>query len=166
MGGFNTLTYVISRALAKDWDETSEIVVTELDHRANVDPWIQAAKERGAKIRWIPLDSDTLTLNEKDIEEVITENTRLVAVGLASNIVGTISDVAKVANLAHKAGALVAVDAVHAAPHIPIDRDELGADILTCSAYKFFGRRGGDQRRALQRPRRAQGKAGARAFPR
>lgn len=134
-----TLTYGISRALARGWDEKSEIVVTELDHRANVDPWLQAAEEKGAKVRWLRLDTDTLTLNEEDIEDVITENTKLVAVGLASNIVGTVTDVAKVSARAREVGALVAVDAVHAAPHIPIDRDGLGADVLTCSAYKFLG---------------------------
>lgn len=134
-----TLNYGISRALSRSWDEKSEVVVTELDHRANVEPWIQAAKDKGAKVRWVRLDPDTLTLNEEDIETSINENTKLVAVGLASNIVGTISDVPKVASLARAAGALVAVDAVHAAPHIPIDRDALGADVLTCSAYKFFG---------------------------
>lgn len=134
-----TLTYGVSRALAKDWDSNSEIVVTELDHRANVDPWLQAAEEKGAKVRWLRLDADTLTLDEKEIENVIGGNTKLVAVGLASNIVGTVSDVARVSAIARKAGALVAVDAVHAAPHVAIDRDELGADILTCSAYKFFG---------------------------
>ncbi len=134
-----TLTYGISRALSREWGEDSEVVVTELDHRANVDPWLQAAEEKGARVRWLTLDPDTLTLNEGDIENVINENTKLVAVGLASNIVGTVSDVAKVSSIAHEAGAIVAVDAVHAAPHIPIDRDMLGADILTCSAYKFFG---------------------------
>ncbi|MGI8540926.1 MAG: cysteine desulfurase-like protein [Rubrobacteraceae bacterium] len=134
-----TLTYGVSRALAKDWDSNSEIVVTELDHRANVDSWLQAAEEKGAKVRWLRLDADTLTLDEKEIENVIGGNTKLVAVGLASNIVGTVSDVARVSAIARKAGAVVAVDAVHAAPHVAIDRDELGADILTCSAYKFFG---------------------------
>ncbi len=134
-----TLTYGISRVLSKSWNGNSEVVVTELDHRANVDPWLQAAEEKGAKIRWIPLDPDTLTLDGKEIENAINENTKLVAVGLASNIVGTVSDVAQVSAVAREADALVAVDAVHGAPHIPINRDALGADIITCSAYKFFG---------------------------
>jgi len=134
-----TLTFAISRALARDWDEGSEIVVTELDHRANVDPWTIAATERGAKIRWIRVDPETLTLDPDDLEEKISERTKLVAVGLASNAVGTVNDVAAIADRAHEAGALVAVDAVHAVPHIPIDRDSIGADVLTCSAYKFFG---------------------------
>ncbi len=134
-----TLTFAISRALARMWKSGSEIVVTELDHRANVDPWLLAAKEKGAKVRWVRVNPETLTLDPADLESAINERTRLVAVGLASNAVGTINDVAAISRRAHEAGAVVAVDAVHAAPHIPIDRDAIGADILTCSAYKFFG---------------------------
>ncbi|HEX2729013.1 MAG TPA: cysteine desulfurase-like protein, partial [Rubrobacteraceae bacterium] len=134
-----TLTFAVSRALARDWDEGSEIVVTELDHRANVDPWLLAAAERGTRVRWLPVNPETLTLDLSNLEAIVNERTRLVAVGLASNAVGTINPVARIAERARDADALVAVDAVHAAPHLPIDRDELGADILTCSAYKFFG---------------------------
>jgi cysteine desulfurase family protein (TIGR01976 family) len=134
-----TLTFAISRALARTWDSGSEIVVTELDHRANVDPWLLAAAERRARVRWIKVNPETLTLDPGDLEEKITDKTKLVAVGLASNAVGTINDVSAIARRAHEASAFVAVDAVHAAPHTPIDRDEIGADILTCSAYKFFG---------------------------
>src|SRR5215208_7158716 len=105
-----TLTFEISRALARGWDRDSEIVVTELDHRANVDPWLIAAAEQGARVRWVRVDPETLTLDENDLEQNINERTNLVA-----------------------------IDAVHAAPHIPLDRDALGADIITCSAYKFFG---------------------------
>jgi cysteine desulfurase family protein (TIGR01976 family) len=134
-----TLTFAISRALARGWDEDSEIVVTELDHRANVDPWLIAAAERGARVRWVRVDPETLTLDGDDLEQNINEKTKLVAIGLASNAVGTVNDVAAVAEKAHSTGAIVAVDAVHAAPHIPVDRDAIGADIITCSAYKFFG---------------------------
>jgi cysteine desulfurase family protein (TIGR01976 family) len=134
-----TLTFAVSRALASGWDRDSEIVVTELDHRANVDPWMIAAAERGARVRWIRVDPETLTLDENDLEQNITERTKLVAIGLASNAVGTVNDVAAVADRAHSAGALVAVDAVHAAPHLPLDRDAIGADVIACSAYKFFG---------------------------
>ena len=134
-----TLTFALSRALAEHWDEGSEIVVTELDHRANVDPWLIAATEKGAKVRWIRVDPETLTLHREDLARNINEKTRFVAIGLASNAVGTVNDVAAVAEMAHSAGAIVAVDAVHAAPHIPVDRDAIGADIITCSAYKFFG---------------------------
>jgi cysteine desulfurase family protein (TIGR01976 family) len=134
-----TLTFAVSKALARTWGADSEIVVTELDHRANVDPWLLAAAVRGAEVRWIRVNPETLTLDPQDLEEKITDKTKLVAVGLASNAVGTINDVSAIARRAHQAGAFVAVDAVHAAPHIPIDRDAMGADILTCSAYKFFG---------------------------
>ena len=134
-----TLTFAVSRALARTWDKNSEVVVTELDHRANVDPWLLAAAERGAAVRWVRVNPETLTLEADDIERAINDRTRLVAVGLASNAVGTVNDVAAIAKRAHGAGALVAVDAVHAAPHIPVDRDAIGADVLTCSAYKFFG---------------------------
>ena len=134
-----TLTFAISRALAREWDENSEIVVTELDHRANVDPWLIAAREKGAKVRWLRVDPETLTLDRDDLEGNINENIRLVAVGLASNAVGTVNDVAAVAERAHDVGAVVAVDAVHAAPHISVDRGAIGADVITCSAYKFFG---------------------------
>src|SRR5215204_1458132 len=134
-----TLTFALSRALAEQWDESSEIVVTELDHRANVDLWLIAATEKGAKVRWIRVDPETLTLHREDLARNINEKTRFVAIGLASNAVGTVNDVAAVAERAHSAGAIVAVDAVHAAPHIPVDRDTIGADVITCSAYKFFG---------------------------
>jgi cysteine desulfurase family protein (TIGR01976 family) len=134
-----TQTFAISRALAREWNENSEIVVTELDHRANVDPWLIAAREKGAKVRWIRVDPDTLTLVAEDLQQTINGRTKLVAVGLASNAVGTVNDVAAIAEMAHDVGAIVAVDAVHAAPHIPVDRDAIGADIVTCSAYKFFG---------------------------
>ncbi len=134
-----TLTFAISRALARTWDAGSEIVVTELDHRANVDPWLLAAAERGAKVRWMEVDTETLTLDPESVERAINDKTKLVAVSLASNAVGTINDVSAIARRAREAGAFVAVDAVHAASHIPIDRDAIGADVLTCSAYKFFG---------------------------
>ncbi|MFL6031920.1 MAG: cysteine desulfurase-like protein [Rubrobacteraceae bacterium] len=134
-----TLTFAVSRALARTWDRNSEVVVTELDHRANVDPWLLAAAERGAAVRWVRVNPETLTLEADDIERAINDRTRLVAVGLASNAVGTVNDVAAIAKRAHEVGAFVAVDAVHAAPLIPVDRDAIGADVLTCSAYKFFG---------------------------
>ena len=134
-----TITLAVSHALARSWNKDSEIVVTELDHRANVDPWLLAAREKGAKVRWVKVDPETLTLDAEDLDQNINERTRLVAVGLASNAVGTVNDVAAVAEKAHSVGAVVTVDAVHAAPHIPLDRDAIGADVITCSAYKFFG---------------------------
>ncbi len=134
-----TLTLAISRALAKTWNPGDEIVVTEMDHRANVDPWLVIAEERGVKVRWIPINKQTLTLDTSNLNKIINDKTRLVAVGYASNAIGTIVDVETVSKRAKEVSALVAVDAVHAAPHIAIDRDQLGADILLCSAYKFFG---------------------------
>ena len=104
-----------------------------------MDPWLIAAREKGAKVRWVRVDPETLTLVTEDLERNINDRTKLVAVGLASNAVGTVNDVAAVAEMAHGVGAIVAVDAVHAAPHIPVDRDAIGADVITCSAYKFFG---------------------------
>lgn len=134
-----TLAFSIARALGKKWGKGDEIVVTEIDHRANVDPWITMAEDRGLSVRWIKVDPEKLTLQLEELDEIINEKTRLVAVGLASNAVGTINDVEAISQRVKEVGALLAVDAVHAAPHITIDRDRLGIDILLCSAYKFFG---------------------------
>ncbi len=134
-----TLIFSISRAISRNWKDDEELVVTELDHRANVDPWLEVAKERGMKVRWIRLNPDTCTLDLANLDEIITEKTRLVAIGLASNAIGTINNVARVAAKAREVGALVAVDGVHAVPHIAVDRDQIGADLFFCSTYKFFG---------------------------
>ncbi len=134
-----TLAFALARTLARDWAPGGEVVVTELDHRANVDPWRTAAEDRGLAVRWVPVDRKSCTLDLAALEAAIGPRTVLVAVGLASNVVGTVTDVAAIAEAAHRVGARVAVDAVHAAPHIPVDAGELGADLLFCSAYKFFG---------------------------
>lgn len=134
-----TLTIAIANALGKQFNEVDEIVVTEMDHRANVDPWLLMAKDRGLNIRWIKVDTETLTLDLRNLEKVINEKTKLVAVGLASNAVGTIVDIEPIVRRARQVGALVAVDAVHAAPHMALDRERQDIDILLCSAYKFFG---------------------------
>ncbi|WP_246945284.1 cysteine desulfurase-like protein [Bacillus pinisoli] len=134
-----SLALSIARALGKNWGSGDEIVVTEIDHRANVDPWITMAEDRGIVVKWIPVNTKTLTLNLSNLNEIINENTRLVAVGLASNAVGTINDIQQISKRAKEVGALIAVDAVHATPHLTIDRDALDIDILLCSAYKFFG---------------------------
>jgi cysteine desulfurase family protein (TIGR01976 family) len=134
-----TLAMAVARALGRAWKPGDEIVVTELDHRGNVDPWITQAQDKGATVRWIKVDTGSFTLDLADLETVINERTVFVAVGLASNAVGTINDVARVAARARAVGALVAVDAVQAVPHLKVDRDALGADILFCSSYKFFG---------------------------
>ncbi|HWQ09474.1 MAG TPA: cysteine desulfurase-like protein, partial [Holophaga sp.] len=134
-----TLLFHAARAIGRHWKPGDEIVVTELDHRGNVDPWITQAQDKGVTVRWIKVDTASLTLDLSDLDAVINEKTVLVAVGLASNAVGTVNDVARVAAKAHQAGALVAVDAVQAVPHLSVDFQALGADILSCSAYKFFG---------------------------
>ncbi len=134
-----TLTFAIARALGKTFKPGEEIVVSEIDHRANVDPWLTIADDRNMNVRWLPVDGEKLTLDLTNLEALITEKTRVVAVGIASNAVGTINDVARITRRAKDVGALVVVDAVHAVPHVAINRDELGIDILLCSAYKFFG---------------------------
>ena len=134
-----TLNFAIARAMAREWRQGDEIVVTELDHRANVDPWITAAEDKGLKVRWIKVDLERLTLKTENLGEILSPKTKVVAVGLASNAVGTINDVKAIAKAAHAVGARVVVDGVHAVPHIFVDRDDLGADVLLCSPYKFFG---------------------------
>lgn len=134
-----TLTYALSRALKAGWGPGDEVVVTELDHQANVAPWRQAAEEAGATVRVVPFDPATCTLDYAALESFLGPRTRLVAIGYASNAVGTVNDVRRVAALAREAGALSFVDAVHYAPHGPIDVRAIGCDFLACSAYKFFG---------------------------
>lgn len=134
-----TLTFAFSRALARTWCPGDEVVVTRLDHDANVSPWVLAAKEVGATVRFLDIDSSDCTLRMDLLLEVLSERTRLVAVGLASNAVGTINPVREVVLAARRVGAQVFVDAVHAVPHLPVDVVELGADFLACSPYKFFG---------------------------
>ncbi|MCT8978119.1 cysteine desulfurase-like protein [Clostridium sp. CX1] len=134
-----SLEFSISRALGRNWRKGDEIVLCESDHRANVDPWLAIAKEKGMIVNWLKVNKDTLTLDFTTLGSIITDKTRLIAIGLASNAVGTINEVQIVSSRARAVNAIVVVDAVHAAPHFSINRDELGADILLCSAYKFFG---------------------------
>src|SRR5690606_5291806 len=116
-----------------------EVVVTEMDHRANVDPWVTLANDKGAQVRFLELDPNTYTLNLDKLDELITEKTRLVAIGMSSNVTGTVTDVRRVIARAKEVNAIVVLDAVHAVPHLSFDFKELGSDILLCSAYKFFG---------------------------
>ena len=134
-----TLTFMLSRALGRRLGPGDEIVVTRLDHDANISPWLQMAEDRGVTVRWVDLRPQDCTLVMKDFEEQITERTKLVACGYASNAVGTINDVKTVVRLAHEVGAMAYIDAVHYAPHGPIDVRELDCDFLACSTYKFFG---------------------------
>ena len=134
-----TLTFHLARALGRAWGEGDEVVVTELDHHANVDPWRALARERGVTVRSVPFHPETGQLDEDGLARALTPRTRLLAIGAASNALGTISDVRRAAEMAHGAGALVFVDAVHYAPHALVDVRELRCDFLACSAYKFYG---------------------------
>jgi cysteine desulfurase family protein (TIGR01976 family) len=138
-----TLTLHASRSIAAAMAPGDEIVVTGLDHHGNVDPWLSAARDRGLTVRvWEPrLDDCTLELD--GLDALLGPRTRLVAVGWASNAVGTINPVAEIVARAHAAGAWTYIDAVHAAPHLPIDVGAVGTDFLACSTYKFFGPHGG-----------------------
>jgi cysteine desulfurase family protein (TIGR01976 family) len=134
-----TLTFHLARALGRDWGAGDEVVVTELDHQANVAPWMAVARERGITIRIARMRPETGTLDLDDLARQVGPRTRLVAVGAASNAIGTITDVAAAATLARAHGALVFVDAVHYAPHALVDVQAMGCDFLACSAYKFYG---------------------------
>ncbi|RSN66566.1 cysteine desulfurase-like protein [Streptomyces sp. WAC 04229] len=133
------LAYDLSRTLAKTWGPGDEVVVTRLDHDSNIRPWIQAAEAVGASVRWADFDPATGELLPEHIEAVLSPRTRLVAVTAASNLTGTMPDLPAVARLAHGAGALLHVDAVHYASHAAVDPAALGADTLVCSPYKFLG---------------------------
>ena len=134
-----TLTFAISRAIGRALQPGDEIVVTALDHDANVAPWLQLAEDRGLAVRMAEVDLATCTLDMADLRAKITPRTKVVALGYASNAVGTINDVATAIGWAREVGALTWIDAVQYAPHAPIDVQALGCDFLACSAYKFFG---------------------------
>ena len=134
-----TLLFHLSRAIGRALQPGDEIIVTELDHHANIAPWQALAKERGAVLRWLPLDLDTFRHEAGAFERLLTERTKVVALGAASNILGTVSDVPRLVQLARAAGAITVVDAVHYAPHHLVDVQALGADFVLCSAYKFYG---------------------------
>jgi cysteine desulfurase family protein (TIGR01976 family) len=133
------LTYDLARALAKDWGPGDEVVVTRLDHDANVRPWVQAAASRGATVRWVDFDGSTAELAVSAVTAALSERTRLVAVTAASNLVGTRPDVPAIASAVHAGRALLYVDGVHLTPHSFVDLESLGADFYVCSPYKFLG---------------------------
>jgi cysteine desulfurase family protein (TIGR01976 family) len=133
-----SLTFKLSRAIGRTLSPGDEVVVTHLDHDANIAPWV-SLQERGAIVRHVDFDPQDCTLDLGSLENAITPRTKLVALGYASNAVGSINDVARAVELAHRIGAWVYVDAVHYAPHGPIDVQALGCDFLVCSVYKFFG---------------------------
>jgi cysteine desulfurase family protein (TIGR01976 family) len=134
-----TLTFHLAGALSADWKPGDEVVVTALDHDANVRPWVLAAERAGVTVRWAEFDTETGELAPEAFDGLIGERTRLVAVTAASNAIGTRPDVRAISNRARAAGALTYVDGVHATPHGPVDVSALGADFYACSSYKFFG---------------------------
>lgn len=133
------LTYDFSRTLAATWSPGDEVVVTRLDHDANIRPWIQAAQRVGATVRWADFDPATGELTVDDIRAVLSDRTRLVAVTAASNLIGTRPAIPEISRLAHEAGALAYVDGVHHTAHTLVDLERLGADFYICSPYKFLG---------------------------
>jgi cysteine desulfurase family protein (TIGR01976 family) len=133
------LTFDFARALAKTWRPGDEVVVTRLDHDANIRPWVLAARSSGAIVRWVDFDPTTGELPMENVAAALSERTRLVAVTAASNLIGTRPAVPSIAALAHDAGALVYVDGVHFTAHAPVDVVALGADFFACSPYKFLG---------------------------
>lgn len=134
-----SLTMAMSRAIGRTWEEGDEIIVTNLDHDANITPWTLIAAERGVKVRWLDFTPENCVLRIEDLAELVNDRTRLVAVTMASNAVGSLVDVARVCEIAHQVGALVYVDAVHYTPHGVVDVQALDCDFLVASAYKFFG---------------------------
>lgn len=133
------LTFDFARTLAKQWGQGDEIVVTRLDHDANVRPWLHVAATRGVVPRWVDFDPLTGELDAESVAEQLSDRTRLVAITAASNLIGSRPDVSVVARMAHDAGALIYVDGVHVTPHTSIDVTSLGADFYACSPYKFLG---------------------------
>ena len=134
-----TLTYRLANTLSRRWAPGDEVVVSRLDHDANVRPWVQAAARSGATVRWAEVDISTTELPAAQYADLLSDRTRLVAVTAASNVVGTRPDLAAIAAAAHSVGALCFVDGVHATPHVPVDVRSLGADFYATSAYKWSG---------------------------
>jgi cysteine desulfurase family protein (TIGR01976 family) len=134
-----TGTFHLARALGRDWGPGDEIVLTELDHHANIAPWRALERERGLSVRKVHVDTARGELDWTSLEESMSPRTRLLAIGAGSNALGTVTDVARAAELAHRVGALVYVDAVHYAPHHLVDVKAFDCDFLGCSAYKFYG---------------------------
>ncbi|WP_210571406.1 cysteine desulfurase-like protein [Streptomyces sp. GESEQ-4] len=133
------LTYDVSRTLAKTWSPGDEVIVTRLDHDSNIRPWIQAAEQAGATVRWADFNPATGELGVEDIRAVLSERTRLVAVTAASNLIGTRPAITAISRTVHETGALLYVDGVHYTAHALVDVEQLGADFYVCSPYKFLG---------------------------
>ncbi|HEX9381528.1 MAG TPA: cysteine desulfurase-like protein [Gaiellaceae bacterium] len=133
-----TLAFALSRTAGRDWNEGDQILVTKLDHDANVSPWLELAHDKRLEVRFVDINDDT-TLDLDDLARLLMDRTRVVAFPVASNAVGTLTDVRRVTELAHDAGALAWADSVHYGPHGPIEAAGWGVDVLICSPYKFFG---------------------------
>jgi cysteine desulfurase family protein (TIGR01976 family) len=133
-----SLAFALTRTLGRTWNEGDQVLVTKLDHDANVSPWLELAYDKQLEVGFVDINDDT-TLDYGDLERQLTDRTRVVAFPVASNALGTLTDVRRIAELAHRAGALAWADAVHYAPHGPIDVAEWDVDVLICSPYKFFG---------------------------
>lgn len=134
-----SLTFALSRAIARNWQPGDEIVVTRLDHDANISPWLMAAVDKGVTVHWLDFDPTDCTFKLETLPALLNERTRLVAITYASNAVGSITDVKRAVQMIHDAGALAYVDSVHYAPHGSIDVQDLDCDFLVASVYKFFG---------------------------
>ena len=134
-----SLTFHLARALGREWSKGDEVVITELDHHGNIAPWRALEKDRGITVRLVKMRTEDGRLDWSSLESAITPKTKLLAIGAASNALGTITDVAAATKLAHAVGARVFVDAVHYSPHFLVDVQAIGCDFLGCSAYKFYG---------------------------
>ena len=134
-----TITLHLSRSIGRLLRTGDEIILTQMDHDANVWPWVLLARDLDLKIRWLPFNTDSFEFDLDDLDNLLTDRTRLVCVGAASNLTGTINDVTAICARAREAGVLTYIDGVQAAPHVPIDVQEIGCDFYVCSAYKFFG---------------------------
>lgn len=134
-----TLNFALSRAIAKTLSAGDEVVLTRMDHDANVSPWIRIAEDYDLVVKWVDMNTADCTLDMDSLEEALTEKTKIVATVHASNAVGTVNPMKQVAGMAHAVGAYHVVDAVQSAPHVPIDVQEIGCDFLLCSSYKFYG---------------------------
>ena len=133
------LTFHMSRSICRDFKPGDEIIITRMDHEGNIGPWLEIAKDKGLEIRWLDFDRDSWQIEGEQLEAVLSDRTKLVCLNYASNLTGSVNDIAKLTAIAQDAGALVFVDAVQLAPHHLVDVKKLGCDFLVCSSYKFFG---------------------------
>ena len=134
-----SLTFHLSRSICRDFQPGDEIIVSRVEHEGNIGPWLEIAKDKGLNIRWVDFDRETWLIEPENLAAVLSDKTRLVCLNFASNMTGSINDIAALTRLAHDAGAQVFVDAVQLAPHHLVDVQALGSDYLVCSSYKFFG---------------------------